>query len=71
MNRFIIRPEDWKNHKYQFFKKEQLTLAILQDKGAPVKGTFLLKADTDGYIWERESDKRDNCEIFYVKNKFN
>lgn len=70
MEKFVIRPEDWRNHKYQFYKYEQLTLAILQDKGAPVKGTFLLKANVDEYEWKRERDPRDNCEVFYVRRKY-
>lgn len=70
MERFVIRPSDWTSHKYDFFKNEQLTLAILKDKGAPVKGTFLLRPNKDEYEWKREHDSRDNCEIFYVRRKY-
>lgn len=70
MQRFIIRPEDWNDHRYQFYKDDQLTLAILQDKGAPIRGTFLLKANMDEYDWKREKDPKDNCEVFYVKRKY-
>jgi hypothetical protein len=70
MQRFIIRPEDWRDHRYQFYKNDQKTLAILKDKGAPIKGTFLLKANTDEYNWKREKDSNDNCEVFYVRRKY-
>lgn len=69
MKRFVIRPEDWKSHKYQYYRGEQLTLAILQDKGAPVKGTFLLKPNAEDFEWKRESDPQDKCEVFYVRRK--
>jgi len=70
MERFVIRPEDWKNHKYQAFYNEQLTMAILKDKGAPIKGTFLLKPNKDEYDWKKEYDPRDNSQIFYVRRKY-
>lgn len=70
-NRYVIRSEDWDNCKYQVYKDQQLTLAILQDKGAPVKGGFYLEADVENFEWERQVDPQDGADIFYVKRKIN
>lgn len=65
--KFVIKSEDWKSLKYQAFRNEQLTLAILKDKGAPVKGNLFFTPDMDNYEWKRE--KKENEEIFYIKTK--
>lgn len=35
---------------------QQALLSLLKEKGAPIKGHVILKADMENYIWYREDD---------------
>lgn len=69
IEKVVITQKDWKNYKYQAFRNDQLTLAILKDKGAPVKGNMFFKADTENYVWERFKDDSNGNDIFLIKIK--
>lgn len=69
MKTIKIHESDYKDKKYQMFTDEQLVLAILKDKGAPVKGRFLLSPDTENYEWKVEKDQLRNYDVFTVFRK--
>ena len=54
---------------YNWCKGEQLVLAILQDKGAPVNGTLYFEPDTINYDWTRYRGR--DFDEFYWRIKEN
>lgn len=54
---------------YNWCKGEQLVLAILQEKGAPINGVLVYEPDTLNYDWTRYRGK--DCDIFQWKIKEN